>query len=193
MDAGEARSCFGCHTTGARMGNVLQLKTFESGVQCESCHGPGGAHVDGIQNGKPRPNSIRSLKGMDAQETNEMCGVCHRTWEAVMMMGVKGINNARFPPYRLTNSPCFSVTDRRIACTACHNPHEGLVSDDKYYDSKCAACHNQANLAIKKRTCPVGKQACTSCHMPRVEPAESHHAFPDHWIRIVRSKTDYPD
>jgi hypothetical protein len=193
MDATEARACFGCHTTGARIGNVLQLKAFESGVQCESCHGPGGAHVDGIQDGKPRPNSIRALKGMDAQETNEMCGVCHRTWEAVMMMGLKGINNARFPPYRLTNSPCFSVTDRRIACTACHNPHEGLVSDDKYYDSKCAACHNQANLAIKKRTCKVGEEACTSCHMPRVEPAESHHAFPDHWIRIVRSKGDYPD
>jgi len=192
MDANEARSCFGCHTTGARVGNVLQLKTYQNGVQCESCHGPGGAHADGIRNGKPQPNSIRSLKGMDAQDTNEMCGACHRTWEAVMMMGIKGINNVRFPPYRLANSSCFSLTDRRIACTACHNPHEGLVSDDKYYDSKCAACHNGGNLSSKK-TCPVGKQACTSCHMQRVEPAESHHAFPDHWIRIVRSKTDYPD
>jgi hypothetical protein len=111
----------------------------------------------------------------------------------VMMMGLKGINNARFPPYRLANSACFSLTDRRIACTACHNPHEALATDDRAYDSKCEACHNAANSSIKKKSCPVGKQACTSCHMQRVEPAESHHAFPDHWIRVVHSKSDYPD
>lgn len=191
MDASEARNCFGCHTTGARLGNTLQLKSFESGVLCESCHGPGGTHVGSIQNGKPMANSIRPLKGMDAQDTNEMCGVCHRTWEDVMTMGIKGINNVRFPPYRLTNSPCFSLTDRRIACTACHNPHEAVVSDDRYYDSKCVACHNKANSSIKKRTCTVGKEACTSCHMPRVEPPESHHAFADHWIRVP--KGNYPD
>jgi len=193
MDASEARGCFGCHTTGARVGQTLQLKDFEPGVQCESCHGPGGTHVDGMLAGKPQKNAIRSLKGMDAQDTNEFCGACHRTWEAVMMMGLKGINNARFPPYRLANSPCFSLTDRRISCTACHDPHQALATDDKAYDSKCTACHNGTNQALKKKTCPVAKQACTSCHMQRVEPAESHHAFPDHWIRVVRSKSHYPD
>jgi len=149
--------------------------------------------VDSVLAGKPQKNAIRSLKGMDAQDTNEFCGACHRTWEAVMMMGLKGINNARFPPYRLANSPCFSLTDRRISCTACHDPHQALATDDKAYDSKCTACHNGTNQALKKKTCPVAKQACTSCHMQRVEPAESHHAFPDHWIRVVRSKSDYPD
>jgi hypothetical protein len=52
---------------------------------------------------------------MDPQETSEMCGVCHRTWETVVTMGLKGINTARFPAYRLTSSPCFSLQDRRIA------------------------------------------------------------------------------
>ena len=193
MAGGEPRSCFGCHTTGARTGATFQLDHYENGVQCESCHGPGGAHVESIRDGKPAPNSIRSLKGLNAQETNELCGACHRTWEAVMLMGVKGINNARFPAYRITNSKCFSLDDRRIACTACHNPHQALVTDDRFYDSKCTACHNQANTALKKPLCPVATENCTSCHMQRVEPAESHHAFPDHWIRVVRSKTDYPD
>lgn len=58
------------------------------------------------------------MKGNDprsAQESYEFCGACHRTWEAVMAMGIKGINNARFPAYRLTNSPCLSLDDQRIA------------------------------------------------------------------------------
>jgi Cytochrome c554 and c-prime len=193
IDRDETRDCFGCHTTGARTGATFQLTNFQAGVQCESCHGPGGAHLDSIRNGRPAPNSIRSLKGMDPEETNEMCGVCHRTWEAVMTAGLSGLNTVRFPPYRLSISKCFSLQDRRIACTACHNPHEGLVEDDKDYDAKCTACHNQANTSISKRTCPTGKQGCTSCHMPRIEPPESHHAFPDHWIRVVRSKGEYPE
>jgi hypothetical protein len=195
MPATQARDCFGCHTTGARRGNALVLERdqYQNGVQCESCHGPGSAHVAGIQNGKPAPNSIRSLKGLNAQETSELCGTCHRTWETVRMMNLKGVNTTRFPAYRLANSSCFSFDDRRIACTACHDPHKPLATGDKAYDANCLACHNKSNLSVKKRICPVGRAACTSCHMQRVEPPEAHHAFADHWIRVVRSKDDYPE
>jgi len=175
------------------VGTTLQLNEFQEGVQCESCHGPGAAHVQAVRAGKSDASLIRSLKGMDPQQSNEFCGSCHRTWETVMMMKIKGINTARFPSYRITGSPCFSLDDRRISCTACHDPHGALVSDDRFYDSKCTACHNRANASLKKKTCPVGTQACTSCHMQRVEPAESHHAFPDHWFRVVKSATDYPE
>jgi hypothetical protein len=192
MPGHEARDCFGCHTTGARVGTTLQLEHYEGGVQCEACHGPGARHIASVRDGNPAPGTIRPLKGMDAQETSEFCGVCHRTWDAVMLMGIRGVNNVRFAPYRLASSRCFSVEDRRIACTACHDPHGALVESDKAYDAKCAACHNAANVALKKRTCPVAKQACTQCHMPRLEPPEAHHAFADHDIRIVRSKGDYP-
>jgi hypothetical protein len=188
----EARDCFGCHTTGARIGPTLQLDRFEPGVQCEECHGPGGRHVASIRNGKPAPGTVRALKGMDAQEASEFCGSCHRSWDAVMLMGIKGVETVRFAPYRLALSKCFSVDDKRIACTACHDPHGPVSASATAYDSKCAACHNAANRAMKKRLCPVANQACTSCHMPRVEPPETHHAFVDHDIRIVRAKGDYP-
>jgi hypothetical protein len=192
MSHREARDCFGCHTTGARIGPTLQLDRFERGVQCEGCHGPGGRHVASIHGGKPAPGTIRSLKGMDAQETSEFCGVCHRTWDAVMLMGIKGVETVRFAPYRLALSKCFAVDDRRIACTACQDPHGPVAASVTAYDAKCAACHNAADTALKKRLCPVAKQACTSCHMPRIEPPETHHAFADHNIRVVRGKGDYP-
>ena len=194
MAVNEPRECFGCHTTGARIAGTLQLKDFEPGVQCESCHGPGGDHVDAVGAGKPIAGTIRALGNMSPDQSNEFCGTCHRTWQTVASMGIKGINTSRFPAYRITSSLCFSLDDRRIACTSCHDPHGGLVSDDSYYDSKCTACHN--NAAGKSgggKVCPVSTKSCTSCHMQRVSPPQAHHAFPDHWFRVVHSNSDYPE
>jgi hypothetical protein len=193
VSSGEARDCFGCHATAARRGNELKLEKFENGVQCEECHGPGAEHVAGISNGKPKPGTINSLKGLTAEATNELCGSCHRTWETVMLLKVHGTGNVRFQPYRLTNSQCFLSGDSRIACTACHNPHAGLTTDTKAYDAKCTACHNAANTAIARKVCKVAKQDCVTCHMPRYEVPGSHHAFFDHRIRIARAGDPYPD
>jgi hypothetical protein len=196
MQGNEARDCFGCHTTGARVAGTLQLKDYEPGVQCESCHGPGGDHVDAILAGKPVAGTIRNLSNMDPDTSNAFCGTCHRTWQTVTLMGIRGTNTARFPAYRLTSSPCFSLDDRRISCTTCHDPHGGLVTNDKFYDSKCTACHNTVTKIADAKVCPVAKESkesCTSCHVQRVETPEAHHAFPDHWFRIVHSKDDYPE
>ena len=187
----EVRECFGCHTTGARRGNQLHLEQYENGVQCEDCHGPGGEHVAGMAKGKP--GAIRSLKGLSAEETNELCGSCHRTWEAVMLLKIRGTSNVRFQPYRLTNSQCFGSGDARIACTACHNPHAAPATDPKAYDAKCAACHNTGSAAAAKKTCKVATEKCITCHMPRLEVPGSHHAFFDHWIRVVRAGDPYPN
>ena len=193
MSPGEARDCFGCHTTAARRGNELHLDGYENGVQCEDCHGPGAAHIAGIADGKPKPGGIRGLKGMKAEETNDLCGSCHRTWETIMLLKIRGTTNVRFQPYRLTNSQCFLSGDSRIACTACHDPHSAPATDPKAYDAKCAACHNPANTAIRKTQCKVAKEACVTCHMPRYEVPGSHHAFADHWIRVARAGDRYPD
>ena len=183
MRGDEPRNCFGCHTTGARIGTALQLSSYQAGVQCEACHGPAGAHL-----AVPAVSNIRTLKNMTPQQANEFCGACHRTREAVVAMGITGMDSARFPAYRLANSACFSMDDPRISCTACHDPHGPLVTEDSYYDAKCNACHDAG-----KKHCPVSRQNCTSCHMQRVEPAASHHAFADHWIRVVKGKADYPE
>jgi predicted MFS family arabinose efflux permease len=61
--------CVGCHVTGfvdasANLSGVAQRK----GVGCESCHGPGGAHVD-----DPRP----PLRGIQRAVPEARCAACH--------------------------------------------------------------------------------------------------------------------
>jgi Zn finger protein HypA/HybF involved in hydrogenase expression len=200
MTAADIKECFGCHSTASLTSDAqIKLEQLTTGVRCEACHGPGEKHVAAMEAGRPAGLDIASLKKMSAEDTSNFCGACHRTWDQVMLLpGRGGIGNVRFQPYRLTNSPCYDTEDRRISCTACHNPHEELKRDAVSYDAKCTACHAPAKAAgdgshiVKTegktyRPCPVAKQSCVTCHMPKVEVPGAHFGFTDHHIRIVRT------
>jgi hypothetical protein len=130
------------------------------------------------------------LAAQTAEEMSDLCGRCHRTWGQIAMNGPRGPLNVRFQPYRLTNSRCYNVADARIRCAACHDPHGPLETSAAAYDSKCGACHS---AAAHTRTCPVAKQNCTTCHMPKVELPGAHARFTDHQIRIARTGDPYPN
>ena len=193
LDDNEARECFGCHSTGARRGDKLQLDAYEYGVQCEACHGPGASHVASITDGKPKTGSIRSWKGMTAAQSNALCGSCHRTFNMVLARGLEGVKTVRFQPFRLSLSKCYAPNDTRIACTACHDPHQALVTSDRAYDEKCLACHDAKKGSARVKTCRVAQADCTSCHMPRYELPGAHQRFADHRIRVVRPGEPYPE
>ncbi|MEW6130795.1 MAG: multiheme c-type cytochrome [Acidobacteriota bacterium] len=203
MSSEETRNCFGCHTTGAVNGAKFQLDNFIEGVACESCHGPGEKHVAAVSSGAEGQKLIFNPDRLDTEGMSNFCGACHRSWEQVVLMGLRGVLNVRFQPYRLTNSKCYDTEDKRISCTACHDPHEGRKHDIAYYDARCTACHNPKNKSVKagfaqetKRlavACPVGKNKCSSCHMPKIELPGSHFKFTDHQIRVVKEGEPYPN
>ncbi len=199
----ETRSCFGCHTTGAVNGRKFQLDQFMEGVTCEACHGPGEKHVAAVNAGAERQKLIFNPDKLDTEGLSNFCGACHRTWEQVVLMGLKGVINVRFQPYRMTNSKCYDTEDKRISCTACHDPHENRKHEVAYYDAKCTACHNPKNKPTNagfsqtsKRValpCPVSKTNCTTCHMPKYQIPGSHFKFTDHQIRVVKPGEAYPN
>jgi hypothetical protein len=194
----ETRACFGCHTTAAVTQRDMDLSHAIPGVTCEACHGPGEKHIASAKSGKVEENGIFNPGTLGTEELLNFCGACHRTWEQVGLLGLRGVNNVRFQPYRLTNSKCYDADDRRISCLACHDPHEDLKRGAAYYDSKCTACHTSNLTAAKSgnriaRICPVGKEQCTSCHMPKFELPGGHYRFSDHDIRVVREGDSYPN
>ena len=195
----DARSCFGCHAPSAVSGSELQLDHFTPGVTCESCHGPGARHLAAIKAGQfddPQIFNPGKLDGISLSQ--EFCGSCHRGFGQVMQLPAQGgANNIRFQPYRIFNSRGHNKRDSRISCTACHDPHEEIKRDAAFYDAKCLACHlsdaKEARTATRMAAaCPVGRQQCASCHMPKIEQPEMHSKFTDHWIRIVKPGAPVP-
>jgi hypothetical protein len=184
----EAVRCFGCHTTG-------QLNAPEPGVQCEHCHKNAQMHARSLADRTVAEVTPEKLSRLSVEEQSEFCGGCHRTWQEVSANGPHDVNNVRFQPYRLATSRCYnsSVNDQRIACVACHNPHEKLVKTPESYDANCLACHDTRRVSAGIKICPVAARGCTTCHMPKVDFPHGHFQFTDHRIRVVRASAGYPD
>ena len=202
MSLDETKRCFGCHTTGAGSGSQMNLTHAVPGINCESCHGPGDAHVAALKAGEKAPARMKRLGDLDGDDiTQNMCGSCHRSVEDVIALPSRGgIGNVRFQPYRIFNSRCYSA-DKRIGCTACHDPHGELEESAVYYDAKCLACHQSkpgtkpvvASESRDARACKVGTNNCANCHMPRIDVPGAHFKFTDHRIRVVREGAPFPN
>jgi hypothetical protein len=199
----EARNCFSCHSTGAVVSGKLELDRLTPGVTCEACHGPGQEHVAEMHLGTGEGLGIFNPRKLSPDTlSQEFCGACHRSANAVgMMPNLGGITNVRFQPYRLSGSPGHDPNDPHFACTACHDPHIDLPLQGAGADSKCTVCHVTDSKYAKKngqtetsgpRSCPVATEKCDSCHMPRVEIPGTHFKFTDHRIRVVRPGSPYP-
>jgi hypothetical protein len=198
LSEGEARRCFGCHTTASTVGNTFDPGKAMPGVSCEGCHGPGAKHVSemkagNLEGGLAAITNPSQLKPVDAVD---FCGACHTTWWDAKEIGANGIANVRFQPYRLESSRCWSRGDARLACFACHDPHQPLVKDAGYYDSKCLSCH--ANRLAKTQAqklagCPVATKDCVTCHMKKYEVKNMHFKYTDHRIGITKADAGFPE
>lgn len=194
----DAKTCFGCHATNAIVDHKLNLATLKPGLTCEHCHTGAAAHLESAIKGDHN-DLPPSLGDLSTEDISNFCGGCHRSWELVVRAGWKGPSNVRFQPYRLANSKCFNGADPRISCIACHDPHQKVVRDVAYYDSKCLACHSPtlqtaaSPASPHAKSCPVAKTNCSSCHMPKVPFPGGHFVFTDHQIRVVRPNEAYPN
>lgn len=208
----EARRCFGCHTTASSTTSGFDLAGALPGVTCEACHGPGRAHVTGMERGgKDARGTIMNPTMLDAVESVDFCGACHATFWDVKLANERGLAALRSQPHRLQSSRCWDEGDDRITCVACHDPHKPLVRDSSSYDAKCLSCHKAPSLPSNRDVsdlgpkalqgtqlagpgssqrasappCPTAAANCASCHMPKYEVPEMHFAFTDHLIRVV--------
>ena len=208
VSADEARNCFSCHSTASTAGTQLQLEKLIPGVSCEACHGPGADHITAMELKDFKNKRIFNPGSMDPDGlSQEFCGSCHRSAEQVSSnSGLRGINSVRFQPYRIFTSRSHDPFDRRMSCTACHDPHQNPRHEEGFYDSKCAACHRSseslksAQLAKSEsedgrnaKPCPVAQKDCATCHMPKVEIPGSHFKFTDHRIRVAKPGDPFPN
>ena len=148
-----ADTCLTCHDTqslhGTPHGNPKIPGSPASKQGCESCHGPGQAHVDDPEHGHQR-----NLGKLPASVVSETCLKCHSDSEHAMWSG-------------------SAHSARSLGCTTCHSVHKPVSEKGQLVKASvievCARCHKpQVDKQLRSAHMPVreGKMVCTTCHNP---------------------------
>jgi nitrate/TMAO reductase-like tetraheme cytochrome c subunit len=139
-------------------GQLTTLSSWKNKVTgCESCHGPGKAHVDGGGD----KSKIMTFANKSSKEISETCLTCHA--------GKEERNNFRRGEHWRND----------IGCTDCHSPHSNIVGANVASSNTLVTTANAekpgfATVRMLKANDP---QLCVSCHA-EVKPqfnAPFHH------------------
>jgi DmsE family decaheme c-type cytochrome len=156
-----ADTCLICHAE-PNVTNIFRTKHARpndprgpfghGGLQCEACHGMGGAHADG--GGGPLEGMVDFGKKAQtpAAKQNAQCLGCHQS------------NTAHD-----WASSAHAAND--VACASCHTLHtiKDAVREAAAQIEVCGSCHQAEHADLNKLSrhpLREGKMACTSCHSP---------------------------
>ncbi len=174
-------ACFKCHTTGGTtegtwLAGVEGLGDFsEGGVGCESCHGPGSAHVE-----KPSKSNIdrvyefahtdNALGGLSVNgvvqkpnatgnDVNFLCGTCHNRSYTNPINSKGGFieHHEQWDEFVSTKHG-----KEGLKCTSCHNPHKRTIWDGDGLTKTCTTCHSDHSNTLNH----AAGVTCVDCHMP---------------------------
>jgi DmsE family decaheme c-type cytochrome len=149
-------TCLACHTgqgdslKGTQHAHARNPRTPIANQGCESCHGPGQAHVDDDAKGH-----MRKFAEMSAAESSQACLTCHNRGDHAGWEG--------------------SAHDRRnVSCTSCHSVHNPQSAAHQLVRATetqvCASCHRlqvaKTERAVAHMPIREGKMSCSSCHNP---------------------------
>ena len=155
-----ADTCLGCHNNPG-VTNIFRTPHARpndprgpfghGGLQCEACHGPGGAHVAGM--GDVSKIIVFGPKSATpVQRQNANCLLCHQSNAAQHWA-----------------SSAHAAAD--VACASCHQlhaPKDPLLTASTQVEV-CTSCHQAQHADLLKPShhpLREGKMACTACHSP---------------------------
>ncbi len=159
-----AETCKGCHEEAfskfskTRMGRLFlhQARSPKEANACESCHGPGKAHVDaGGGKGKGGLITFARNDATPVEKRNAVCLDCHTKGARLFWKG-------------------SAHESRDVACTNCHKLMENVspkaqLAKETMIDT-CGQCHLQKKAQTMSRSSHMplreGKMTCSSCHNP---------------------------
>ncbi len=208
-------SCHGCHVSQLSTNYDPATDTYhttwsEPGINCETCHGPGGEHVETFlaaasKGETPEDLKLVSAKNFNVEQTNSQCASCHAKLSPVSPSFGAGERyfdhfdlvtlehqdyypdgrdlgeNYTYTTWRM--SPC--VKSGKLDCMHCH------TSSGRYRfvgpgpaNHVCLPCHAERVENATDHTHHAANSEgnkCVACHMPTTEFARMTRS--DHSMR----------
>ncbi|MGB9029208.1 MAG: DmsE family decaheme c-type cytochrome [Acidobacteriaceae bacterium] len=194
-------TCATCHADvvkkfGDNPHSRLALEHAGKGVTCESCHGPGKAHVEGGGD----ITKIRRLGKLSAKEADQTCLGCHagahpnfeRSPHAKADVGCLSCHSVHAPeaPEHLLKAEqpklCFQchtdtkpafdmpfhhpVNEGAVKCSDCHDPHGTFGNNNLKATADqnmiCTKCHAETRGPFVYEHAAVKAEGCVGCHSP---------------------------
>ena len=172
--------CVACHVGRAETVDraLDRVAIHELAIGCESCHGPGAAHVKrrGAEREGERAatDGIINPGGVSRELSEAICAQCHL--QSAAAVNIRGRSMADFRPGRPLNeyridyqldrpaaqmsvvghveqmhlSQCYQRSDL-LTCITCHNPHATAPPEraTAEYREKCLKCHTTASCGLE--------------------------------------------
>lgn len=157
---------------------------LHDGHGCESCHGPGSAHVEGGGD----VSKITSFTTMSASKVNSLCLSCHgeqreqRHFSASVHEG-SGLGCLDcHSPHHAKEAQHLLVKAQPELCYGCHTsakadfgrPYHHRVNEGLMGCSDCHNVHGTTTLR-QVRTMPSGDAICVKCHAEKAGPFVYEH------------------
>ena len=187
-------TCYGCHATAEVLTAERQdahgfpipgSRWVEPGVGCESCHGPGGPHVDSARTGARPPARTLGTTGAQADAAARVaaCGGCHALQETLRSPFAEIPAHGYGAPSWLWADPLLARADSaefREAVFPDLRPatfqQEGAALAQSGCARKggltCAGCHDPHAGTLRAQA--AGDGACLPCHADVKGRGEAH-------------------
>ncbi|RPI27357.1 MAG: ammonia-forming cytochrome c nitrite reductase subunit c552 [Acidobacteria bacterium] len=192
-------ACFSCHVSQVSKNYHPDSDSYsttwtEPGINCETCHGPGGEHVRVTKEKNFPPDlKIISVKQFTVEEKNHACASCHAKAAPITTsflpkdkffdhFDLVALEHPDFYPdgrdlgenYTMTGwlmSAC--VTSGRLDCLKCHTSSGRYrFNEEASANQACSPCHDDKVKDPAPHThhkAAGNGSRCVHCHMPKTE------------------------
>jgi len=180
-------TCLTCHDQkyeGTAHAVKANARTPAATHGCESCHGPGKAHVDGGGD----PTKIVNLAKLTPQRASETCVTCHdRSSHALWSGSQHDARNVGCVTCHSVHTPTgprqLKAATELSLCATCHREKIAKLDRSGHMPVRegkmqCSTCHNPhgaTNVRLLRRGDSIA-EACTSCHADKRGPYLWEHA-----------------